>query len=230
MLQANSVALVTTSTPRDRMRLRPGRAGGRAVHRARRSGPTLGGLLTVDGRLARGVLGERPGRPGGHDRAGRYLLPRTRQLSSAGRFDWPGDLAAGRVDEHAAAGLCPRSRAEPAGLGGRAAARPLAAGRAAAAFVRRAGRVPGTRSYRSSLLRSAPLARALAGARLRLPRPVRAAGADPASARPRPGRRGPDRPGALRAAARVRPGRLVRATRCCPGPGPTASAASRVPW
>ncbi len=85
MLQANSVALVTTSAPPERMRL------GLSIQAAAQAiglglGPTLGGLLTQTvgwravywinvpvGCLA--VL------------AGRYLLPRTRHSSPAGSFD-----------------------------------------------------------------------------------------------------------------------------------------------
>jgi MFS family permease len=88
MLQANSVALVTTSVPRERMRL------ALSVQAAAQSiglglGPTLGGLLTetVGWRAVYwinvpvGILAVV---------AGRYLLPRTRQLSRFDYFDWPG--------------------------------------------------------------------------------------------------------------------------------------------
>jgi len=90
MLQANSVALVTTSVPRERMRFALGiQAGAQAVGLA--LGPTLGGLLTS-------ALGWRAvywvNVPVGLAAivAGRYLLPRTRQFSRPGRFDWPGTL------------------------------------------------------------------------------------------------------------------------------------------
>ncbi|MGO8882910.1 MAG: MFS transporter [Streptosporangiaceae bacterium] len=88
MLQANSVALVTTSVPRARMRL------ALSVQAAAQSiglglGPTLGGLLTqtVGWRAVYwinvpvGVLAVV---------AGHYLLPRTRQLSPSDSFDWAG--------------------------------------------------------------------------------------------------------------------------------------------
>jgi MFS family permease len=88
MLQANSVALVTTSVPPGRMRL------ALSIQAAAQSvglglGPTLGGLLTqtVGWRAVYwinvpiGIIAVI---------AGRYLLPRTRQLSRATSFDWPG--------------------------------------------------------------------------------------------------------------------------------------------
>ena len=90
MLQSNSVALVTTSVPKDRMRFALGvQAGAQAVGLA--LGPTLGGLLTV-------TMGWRAvywvNVPVGLMAilAGRYLLPRTRQFSRPSRFDWPGTL------------------------------------------------------------------------------------------------------------------------------------------
>jgi MFS family permease len=90
MLQANSVALVTTSAPRDRMRFALGvQAGAQSIGLA--LGPTLGGLLTstVGWRAVYWV-----NVPVGivAIMAGRYLLPRTRQFSRAERFDWPGTL------------------------------------------------------------------------------------------------------------------------------------------
>src|SRR5581483_8886704 len=84
MLQANSVALVTTSAPKARMRFALGvQAGALAV------GPTLGGLLTATAgwravywvNVPVGVVAVI---------AGRYLLPRTRQFSRPGRFDGVG--------------------------------------------------------------------------------------------------------------------------------------------
>jgi MFS family permease len=90
MLQANSVALVTTSAPKTRMRFALGvQAGAQAVGLA--LGPTLGGLLTstVGWRAVYwvnvpvGILAIA---------AGRYLLPRTREFSRPERFDWPGTL------------------------------------------------------------------------------------------------------------------------------------------
>jgi MFS family permease len=90
MLQANSVALVTTSAPRARMRFALGiQAGAQAVGLA--LGPTLGGLLTT-------TVGWRAvywvNVPVGLVAviAGRYLLPRTRQFSRPETFDWPGTL------------------------------------------------------------------------------------------------------------------------------------------
>ena len=88
MLQANSVALVTTSVPRSQMRL------ALSIQAAAQSvglglGPTLGGLLTqtVGWRAVYwinvpvGIIAVV---------AGRYLLPRTMQLSRSASFDWPG--------------------------------------------------------------------------------------------------------------------------------------------
>ena len=90
MLQANSVALVTTSAPAGRMRFALGiQAGGQALGLA--LGPTLGGLLTA-------TVGWRAvywvNVPAGVAAivAGRYLLPRTRQFSRPARFDLPGTL------------------------------------------------------------------------------------------------------------------------------------------
>jgi MFS family permease len=88
MLQANSVALVTTSAPKARMRFALGiQAGAQAVGLA--LGPALGGLLTATAgwravywvNVPVGVVAVI---------AGRYLLPRTRQFSRPGRFDGPG--------------------------------------------------------------------------------------------------------------------------------------------
>ena len=88
MLQANSVALVTTSAPKARMRFALGiQAGAQAAGLA--LGPTLGGLLTATAgwravywvNVPVGVVAVI---------AGRYLLPRTRQFSRPGRFDGPG--------------------------------------------------------------------------------------------------------------------------------------------
>ena len=88
MLQSNSVALVTTSVPREQMRLALSvQAAAQAIGLG--LGPTLGGLLTqtVGWRAVYwinvpvGILAVV---------AGRYLLPRTRHLSSFDSFDWPG--------------------------------------------------------------------------------------------------------------------------------------------
>ena len=90
MLQANSVALVTTSAPKARMRFALGvQAGAQSVGLA--LGPTLGGLLTT-------TVGWRAvywvNVPVGIVAvvAGRFLLPRTRQFSLPEKFDWPGTL------------------------------------------------------------------------------------------------------------------------------------------
>jgi MFS family permease len=90
MLQSNSVALVTTSAPKERMRFALGvQAGAQAVGLA--LGPTLGGLLTstVGWRAVYWV-----NVPVGLAAivAGRYLLPRTREFSRPERFDWAGTL------------------------------------------------------------------------------------------------------------------------------------------
>jgi EmrB/QacA subfamily drug resistance transporter len=88
MLQANSVALVTTSVPANRMRTALGvQAAAQALGLA--LGPTLGGVLVdvlgwrwVFGvNVPVGILGLI---------AGRYLLPRTRQRNPVGRFDFLG--------------------------------------------------------------------------------------------------------------------------------------------
>jgi MFS family permease len=90
MLQANSVALVTTTVPGERMRFALGvQAGAQSLGLA--LGPTLGGLLTATVgwryvyliNVPVGVIAIV---------AARYLLPRTRQFSPAGRFDWQGTL------------------------------------------------------------------------------------------------------------------------------------------
>jgi MFS family permease len=90
MLQANSVALVTTSAPKQRMRFALGvQASAQAIGLA--LGPTLGGLLTstVGWRAVYWV-----NVPVGLVAivAGRYLLPRTREFSRPERFDWTGTL------------------------------------------------------------------------------------------------------------------------------------------
>jgi MFS family permease len=88
MLQANSVALVVTSVPRDRMRAALGvQAAAQALGLA--LGPTAGALLvaTVGWRwvflvnVPVGIAAVI---------AGRFLLPRTRQRTTATSFDWPG--------------------------------------------------------------------------------------------------------------------------------------------
>lgn len=90
MLQANSVALVTTSAPRERMRAALGvQAAGQAIGLA--LGPTVGGALVaaVGWRwvfwinVPVGVIAIV---------LGRYLLPRTRQRSIGRRLDAPSTL------------------------------------------------------------------------------------------------------------------------------------------
>jgi MFS family permease len=88
MLQANSVALVTTSVPASRMRFALSvQAAAQAIGLG--LGPTLGGLLTqtVGWRAVYWI-----NVPVGCIAvvAGRYLLPRTRRRSRADSFDWPG--------------------------------------------------------------------------------------------------------------------------------------------
>jgi MFS family permease len=159
MLQANSVALVTTSAPKVRMRFALGvQAGAQSVGLA--LGPTLGGLLitTVGWRAVYWV-----NVPVGIAAvvAGRYLLPRTRQFSRPEKFDWPGTLllvawtSALLLVLSAVSGL-----SLPAWLAALFAALALAG---AAAFIRREGstRHPLIPVW---LLRSRPLSLALAGA------------------------------------------------------------------
>ena len=88
LLQANSVALVTTSAPRDRMRSALGvQAGAQALGLA--LGPALGGVIvsTLGWRwvflvnVPVGIVAVV---------AGQYLLPRTRTKAPADSFDWLG--------------------------------------------------------------------------------------------------------------------------------------------
>ncbi len=91
MLQANSVALVTTSVPRDRMRLALSiQAAAQAIGLG--LGPTLGGLLAQSAGW-RAVYWINVPVGCAAVLAGRYLLPRTRQLSPPGPVDWPGAAA-----------------------------------------------------------------------------------------------------------------------------------------
>lgn len=88
MMQANSVALVTTSAPRERMRAALGvQAAAQALGLA--LGPTVGGVL-VDTLGWRCVFGINV--PVGVVAlvAGHYLLPRTRTRSTVQKFDWLG--------------------------------------------------------------------------------------------------------------------------------------------
>jgi MFS family permease len=159
MLQSNSVALVTTSAPKDKMRFALGvQAGAQSIGLA--LGPTLGGLLTA-------TVGWRAvywvNVPVGLAAivAGRYLLPRTREFSRPERFDWPGTLllvawtSALLLVLSAASGLD-----LPVWTSALLAALALAG---LAAFIRRevTTRHPLIPVW---LLRSAPLARGLAGA------------------------------------------------------------------
>ena len=159
MLQANSVALVTTSAPKDRMRFALGvQAGAQSLGLA--LGPTLGGLLTA-------TVGWRAvywvNVPVGLVAivAGRYLLPRTRQFSRPERFDWPGTLllvawtSALLLVLSAASGL-----SLPLWMVALLAALALAG---LAAFIRRELST-GHPLIPVWLLRSGPLARGLAGA------------------------------------------------------------------
>lgn len=90
LLQANSVALVTTSAPRERLRAALGvQAGAQALGLA--LGPTLGGVIVT-------TLGWRwvffVNVPVGVAAVviGHYLLPRTRTHAPTDNFDWPGLL------------------------------------------------------------------------------------------------------------------------------------------
>lgn len=90
LLQANSVALVTTSAPQARLRAALGvQAGAQALGLA--LGPTLGGVIVTE-------LGWRwvffVNVPVGIAAVvtGHYLLPRTRTHASTDHFDWPGLL------------------------------------------------------------------------------------------------------------------------------------------
>ena len=159
MLQANSVALVTTSAPKDRMRFALGiQAGAQSLGLA--LGPTLGGLLTSTAgwravywvNVPVGLVAVV---------AGRYLLPRTRQFSLPEKFDWPGTLM---LVAWTSALLLVLSAASGLDLPARLVAVLAALGLAgAAAFARREMRTEHP-LIPVWLLRSAPLARALAGA------------------------------------------------------------------
>ncbi|MES4889468.1 MFS transporter [Streptomyces sp. NPDC096012] len=88
MMQANSVALVITSAPRERMRAALGvQAAAQALGLA--LGPTVGGAL-VSALGWRWVFGINV--PVGVVAlvAGHYLLPRTRSRNRVASFDWPG--------------------------------------------------------------------------------------------------------------------------------------------
>jgi MFS family permease/DNA-binding MarR family transcriptional regulator len=88
MLQANSVALVATSVPRSSARLALGvQAAAQSIGLA--LGPAAGGLLTAAAGWRAVYLVNVPVGCLAIV-AARQLLPRSRQLSPAGRFDWPG--------------------------------------------------------------------------------------------------------------------------------------------
>jgi MFS family permease len=159
MLQSNSVALVTTSAPKERMRFALGvQAGAQSIGLA--LGPTLGGLLTstVGWRAVYWV-----NVPVGIMAivAGRYLLPRTRQFSKPEKLDWPGTAllvawtSALLLVLSAASGLI-----LPTWLAALLAALGLAS---LAGFIRREVSTAHP-LIPVWLLRSAPLTRALAGA------------------------------------------------------------------
>jgi MFS family permease len=159
MLQANSVALVTTSVPKAKMRLALGmQAGAQSLGLA--LGPTLGGLITVTVgwrfvywfNVPVGIMAVV---------AARYLLPRTRDFGSPGRFDWQGTsllavCTAGLLLALSAAGGLSMPGWAAAGL----ALSAIAAGAGFAVHEARA-RFP---VIPLTMLRSKGLARALAGA------------------------------------------------------------------
>ncbi|OIK26072.1 MFS transporter [Streptomyces malaysiense] len=137
MMQANSVALVTTSAPRERMRSALGvQAAAQALGLA--LGPTVGGALvsTLGWRwvfwvnVPVGVVAL----VGGH-----YLLPRTRARTRVTRFDWPGLLLLAVATTGALMGVSAASGLPVPGWG--VAALFLVAGGAGWAFVRRQRRV-----------------------------------------------------------------------------------------
>ncbi|BBC94806.1 MFS transporter [Streptomyces griseofuscus] len=133
MMQANSVALVTTSAPRERMRSALGvQAAAQALGLA--LGPTVGGALvsTLGWRwvfwvnVPVGVVAL----VGGH-----YLLPRTRARTRVTRFDWPGLLLLAAATTGALMGVSAASGLPVPGWG--VAALFLVAAGAGWAFVRR---------------------------------------------------------------------------------------------
>ncbi len=161
MLQANSVALVTTSVPAARMRFALSvQAAAQAIGLG--LGPTLGGLLTqtVGWRAVYWI-----NVPVGCIAviACRYLLPRTRRLSRSDSFDWPGAVLLAAATSglllllSAAGGLALPGWA----IASLAAAAPMAA--AGFAFRETRARFP---LIPRALLRSGRLALGLAGAML----------------------------------------------------------------
>jgi MFS family permease len=161
MLQANSVALVATSVPPARMRLALSvQAAAQAVGLG--LGPTLGGLLTqTAGWRAVYWINVPVGCVAVI--AGRYLLPRTRRLSRADSFDWPGAVLLAVATSGL---LLVMSAAGGLDLPGWATASMAAAALAAAAgFALRSARARFPLIPRP-LVRSGRLALALAGALL----------------------------------------------------------------
>src|SRR5580700_621177 len=161
MLQANSVALVTTGVPPHRMRLALSvQAAAQAIGLG--LGPTLGGLLTQTAgwrtvywiNVPVGCIAVV---------AGRYLLPRTRRRSRADSFDWPGAVLLAVATSGL---LLVMSAAGGLDLPGWATASLAAAALAAVAgFAVRSARARFPLIPRA-LLRSGRLALALAGAML----------------------------------------------------------------
>src|ERR1035441_9876755 len=93
MLQANSVALVATCVPESAMRRALGvQAAAQALGLA--LGPTLGGIVTTTAGW-RSVYWINVPVGCAAVVASRYLLPRTRQFSPGGHFDWPGTALLG---------------------------------------------------------------------------------------------------------------------------------------
>jgi MFS family permease len=159
MLQANSVALVTTSVPASRMRLALSvQAAAQAIGLG--LGPTLGGLLTqTAGWRAVYWINVPVGCVAVV--AARYLLPRTRRLSRAGSFDWPGAVLLAAATS---ALLLVLSAASGLALPGWAVAcLAVAAAAATAGFALRAARARHPLIPRA-LLRSGRVALALGGA------------------------------------------------------------------
>jgi len=159
MLQANSVALVTTSVPPARMRLALSvQAAAQAIGLG--LGPTLGGLLTqtVGWRTVYwinvpvGCLAVV---------AGRYLLPRTRQLSRTDSFDWPGAVLLGAASTALLLALSAAGGLPVPGWCGVVMAAVAIAATAAFAARQRHARFP---LIPLALLRSGRLALGLAGA------------------------------------------------------------------
>jgi MFS family permease len=125
MLQANSVALVATCVPESAMRRALGvQAAAQALGLA--LGPTLGGIVTTTAGW-RSVYWINVPVGCAAVVASRYLLPRTRQFSPGGHFDWPGTALLGLATTClllalSAAGGLPMPGWAGAGLGGLAAA------------------------------------------------------------------------------------------------------------